>query len=159
MIVLAGEISPDPIDLGWKYELTNWTEPRMTAALANVSQAPSWIESYADCTNETFGACNSPPRYQFANGGVIIGPTTEIFDMFEELESYTGSENRFVNEYYLAHPDEVTIDYAGLLSLSLHNMKPGALHNLPIEVIAADNKAYIKNKVIDETVCFVHGNG
>jgi len=167
-LIFAAEISPNPIDLGWKYEQRTWPTERMTNATGNMTGGAGWIEGYADCTNETVGACNSPPRYQFANGGFIMGPVDEIYKMFESpddpangLESYTAYENRLINDYYLKHSEWVTLDYAGVLAMSLNNMA-GTANDLPIQVSAADSQARIYHKAFPNQtvkVCFIHGNG
>lgn len=152
-IVVAGELSPFPAALGWNYENTAWVETARSSQLSGLSVPASWVSGYADCTNATLGPCTSPPKYQFANSGVIVGQLDAIIEMVSELATtYTGTDNRLVNEYFLKNPDKVAVDYGGILSMSLHNM--GA--TLPVYV--ASDKT-IKSRVNDNAVCFVHGNG
>lgn len=157
-IVVAAELSPYPEDIGWNFDRANWTEARRQTTLAGLGVPADWTSSYADCTNRTLGPCTSAKTYHFLNSGFIMGEAEALFDMASELSSpvHTGCQNRKVNEYFLKNPGTVTADYAGTLSMSLHNMRPG---NLPVQVGADREKPYLRSKVTDSAVCFVHGNG
>lgn len=157
-IVVAADLSPYPEDIGWHFDRQNWTEARRQTTLAGLGVSADWTSSYADCTNRTIGPCSSDKAYQFLNSGFIIGEVEALKEMVSELSSpvHTGCQNRKINEYFLKHPGTVTADYAGTLSMSLHNMKPG---NFPVEVGTDRDKPYMRNKVTDSAVCFVHGNG
>jgi len=56
----------------------------------------------------------------------------------------------------LKNPATVTLDYAGDLSMSLHNMNLG---NLPLEVNGTSTSKNIQSKLTHSFICFVHGNG
>lgn len=155
-VVAAAEVSPFPGDMGWRYGNLAWTADRRSGMLQALSVADDWEKAYADCSNTTDGYCNSSPKYQFANGGFMVGPVNDLIDMLSPLATYTGSENRLVNEWFLRNQDKMTLDYAGIMSLSLHNMHQ---KGLPVEVVTKDGKKTLKNRVTGSTVCFVHGNG
>jgi len=163
-IVMAAEVSPYPEDLGWKYSVENWTEPRRLGALAALGMPEDWASTYANCSDTKNRRCNDPPKYQFANSGLVMGPAQSILEMMAEIRTYTGPENRWFNEYFLRNPDKVTLDYAGNIVLSLHNfVKPGTTG--PVEIRNETDNATgaatfrLFNKQADCCVCFVHGNG
>jgi len=158
-IVLAAEVSPYPSDMGWAYQ--RWNESlvnRTRSILDSYGVSHSWAETYANCSASILNSqCSQPPRYQYANAGFIMGPANDVFDMLSGLSTYPGLENRLVNEYFLANPDLVTLDYPGTLVLSLHNMvKDG---NTPVEVVTTGGTKSLRNKETGQAVCFVHGNG
>jgi len=157
-IVVGGDLTPHPEDLGWHFDRADWAEARRQTTLAGLGVPADWTSSYADCTNRTLGPCSSGKAYQFLDSGFIMGEVEAIKDMVTELSSpvYTGCANRKINEYFLKNPGTVTVDYAGLLSMSLHNMRPG---NLPVIVGTDRDKPYLRNQVSDAAVCFVHGSG
>jgi len=158
-IVLAAEVSPYPSDLGWAYQ--RWNESLATrkySVLDSYGLSHSWAETYANCSGSIpHSQCSSPPRYQYANAGFIMGPANDVYDMLSGLSTYPGLENRLVNEYFLAHPDLVTLDYPGSLVLSLNNMVKNG--NSPVEVVTAGGSKALMNKETGQAVCFVHGNG
>jgi len=158
-IVMAAELSPWPADLGWSYNLTSssWVEGRRTDVLSGVSVPADWESTYADCTDPSLGPCNASPKYMYANSGFIMGTIDALIDMIAEVgTTYSGWDNRWFNEYYLKNPATVTLDYAGDLSISLHNMKLG---NLPLEVNSTSTGKSIQSKLTNGSICFVHGNG
>jgi len=156
-IVLAAEMSPYPEDMGWKYNMTASLETRRQAVLSNFSVPQDWAEDYANCTGTLHSICSSPPRYQYANMGFIMGPANDVYEMLSGLDTYTGLDNRMINEYFFDNPDLVTVDYAGSLVLSLHNMVKNG--ETPVEVSTAGGAKVLKNKETNQKVCFVHGNG
>jgi len=158
-IVLAAEVSPYPSDMGWAYQ--RWNESlvnRTHSVLDSYGMSHGWAETYANCSASVPNSqCSSPPRYQYANAGFIMGPANDVYEMLSGLSTYPGLENRLVNEYFLANPDVVTLDYPGTLVLSLHNMvKDG---NTPVEVVTTGGNKSLRNKETGQSVCFVHGNG
>jgi len=158
-IVMAAELSPWPADLGWSYNMSSssWVEGRRTDVLSDVSVPADWESTYADCTDPSVGPCNSVPKYMYANSGFIMGTIDSLIDMIAELgTTYTGWDNRWFNEYYLKNPATVTLDYAGDLSMSLHNMKLGSL---PLEVSVNSTGKNIQSKLTSGSICFLHGNG
>jgi len=156
-IVLGAEVSPYPEDLGWGYDRSSSLEIRRQAVLTAFSMRHGWAGDYANCTGALHSICGSPAKYQYANMGFIMGPADDVYQMLSGLDTYTGLDNRLVNEYFLDNPDLVTLDYAGSLVLSLHNMVKNG--QTPVEVRIAGGTKSLKNKETDQNVCFVHGNG
>jgi hypothetical protein len=156
-IVMAAEVTPWPWALGWRFGKTNWTALRRTAVLEDSSLADGWATAFANCTDPAAGPCSSPPRYEFANAGLIMGPVGDIYDMFKTLGSFGGLDNQLANEYFLNHPEKVTLDYAGVLFFSLHNMVKHGVS--PLEVIQENSTKVLYSNTMNTKVCFVHGNG
>ncbi|CAK0842247.1 unnamed protein product [Prorocentrum cordatum] len=147
-IVIAAEVSPFHADLGYYYDIsTAGLDSTRTGALSYLSAAADWATTYAACTS---GVCNSPPKYQFANPGFIMGPVADIAEMFADMPKWADTENRLINQYYLSNTDKVALDFAGTLVMSLHNMKLDA--NIPVEVELVAGIKRIKNKVTQELV-------
>jgi len=156
-VVLAAEMSPWPIELGWRYDQTAGLGTTRSALLSVVGVDESFASTYADCTNATVGYCTTPPKYQFANSGFIMGPAADVAEMFTDFYYWSGSENNLVNEYFLHNTDQVALDYAGTLVLSLNNMKLDA--NIPVTVQSASGTKSFQSLITGTSVCFVHGNG
>jgi len=158
-IVMAAELSPWPADLGWSYNMTSssWVEGRRADVLSDLSVPDDWESTYANCTDPSLGPCNSSPKYMYANSGFMMGTIDALIDMIADLgTTYSGWDNRWFNEYYLKNPATVTLDYAGDLSMSLHNMNLGSL---PLEVNTTITGKNIQSKLTNRTICFLHGNG
>jgi hypothetical protein len=157
-IVVSADLTPYPEDIGWHFDKQNWTEARRQTTLAGLGVPADWTSSYADCTNRTLGPCRPDKANHFLDSGFIIGEVEALRDMISDLSDvvYTGCQNRKVNEYFFRHPGTVTADYAGILSMSLYNMKTS---NLPVTVGTDRDKPYLKNKVTGAAVCWVHGSG
>lgn len=158
-IVMAAELSPWPAELGWNYDATgsSWVEDRRADVLSSMSVPNDWESTYADCTDPNLGPCNSSPTYMYANSGFIMGTIEALIEMIADLgTTYTGWDNRWFNEYYLKNPATVTLDYAGDLSMSLHNMNLGSL---PLEVNNTITGKRIQSKLTNSSICFLHGNG
>mmetsp|Transcript_9887 Transcript_9887/g.27799 ORF Transcript_9887/g.27799 Transcript_9887/m.27799 type:complete len:375 (-) Transcript_9887:318-1442(-) len=158
-IVAAAEVSPYPQDLGWWYSKSNFTETMRSQALSSLGVPSDWITKYAHCDNSTVNSmCGSPPKYQYASSGFLMGPALDLFTMLSGLESYEGPENRFINEYFLANPAKMTLDYSGSLSMTLHNLvKPDG--SIPVEISGSGDSKKLVSKETNTTICFVHGNG
>jgi len=158
-IVMAAELSPWPADLGWSYNMTSssWVEGRRADVLSDLSVPDDWESTYANCTDPSLGPCNSSPKYMYANSGFMMGTIDALIDMIADLgTTYSGWDNRWFNEYYLKNPATVTLDYAGILSMSLHNMNLGSL---PLEVNGTNTGKTIQSKLTNGSICFLHGNG
>jgi len=156
-VVLAAEVSPMPIELGWRYDQTTGIATTRTDFLTSVGVVESFASTYADCTNATVGYCNTPPKYQFASSGFIMGPVGDVAEMYTDFYYWSGSENSFVNEYFLHNTDQVALDYAGILVLSINNMKLDA--SIPVTVQSASGTKSFQNLITGTSVCFVHGSG
>jgi len=159
-IVLAAEVSPWPMGLAWRYEQTAGIATTQSNFLSTVGVASAFASTYADCTNSTVGYCTTPPKYQFANSGFIMGPVGDIKEMLADMPTWADTENRLINQYYLRNTDKVALDFAGVLVMSLHNMKlEDTTTGIPVEVEVVSGSKVIKNKVTGNPVCFVHGTG
>jgi len=161
-IVMAAEVSPFHPELGYRYDLaeTAIVGPQRNASLEAFGLPLNWASTYADCTDPKAGACNSPPKYQYANPAFIIGPVSDIAEMFEGMQSFwDDSEHRYLTEYFLKNSDKVTLDYAGVLAMSLHNMKL-APSTIPVTVASdANGKKSFNSRLTGGKVCFVIGGG
>jgi len=156
-IVLAAEVSPWPEEVAWRYDTTAGISSTMSSFLSTVSVDPAFATTYADCTNTTVGYCTTPPKYQYASSAFIMGPIGDISDMFADMYFWSDSENRLVTEYFLHNPDKVALDYAGVLVLSLNNMKLDS--SIPVTVQSASGTKSFQNAITGSAVCFVHGSG
>lgn len=156
-IVMAAEVTPWPWALGWRFGKSSWAALRRTAVLEDSSLADGWADAFANCTDPAAGPCSSPPRYEFANAGLIMGPVEDIYEMLSSLGSFGGLDNQLANEYFLNHPEKVTLDYAGVLFLSLHNMVKNGVS--PVEVVQENGTKVLYSSAMNTKVCFVHGNG
>jgi len=155
-IVVGGEVSPYPSDLGAKYA-SGTAEASRLAILNAFSLGTNWAAAYANCTGELNSICDSTPTYKYANSNFIMGPAEDVYAMLEELTTYTSLANRKVTEYFFEHPDLVTIDYGGILSLSMHNMVKST--GIPVEIGNGQAGKQLINKATGLAVCFVNGNG
>jgi len=156
-VVLAAEVSPWPLGLAWRYEQTAGIATTRTDFLATVGATDNFASTYADCTNATVGFCTTPPTYKFASSAFIMGPIGDVAEMLADMYYWSDSENRLVNEYFLHNPDKVALDYAGILVLSLNNMKLDA--SIPVAVESASGTKSFRNLITGNNVCFVHGGG
>mmetsp|Transcript_27587 Transcript_27587/g.73555 ORF Transcript_27587/g.73555 Transcript_27587/m.73555 type:complete len:388 (+) Transcript_27587:50-1213(+) len=156
-IVMAAEVSPWPWSLGWRYSKTNFTSYRRADVIAAYSLSNTWESSFSNCTDPAAGPCDATPKYQYANAGLIIGPVSDIYEMLQGMETYQSDVNLLANDYYLKNPGTVTLDYAGGLFLSLHNMVNNG--NAPAEVQEINGTRALYSSTLGQTVCFVQGNG
>jgi len=157
-VVMGAEVTPWPWSLGWRYSKTNFTSYRRAQVLTDLGvTSSSWEGSFANCTDPAAGPCDTPPKYQYANAGLIMGPVSGIYEMLQDMETYQSDVNQLANDYYLKNPGTVTLDYAGGLFLSLHNMVNNG--NAPVEVQDINGTRALYSTHLGETVCFVQGNG
>merc|ERR1740121_2241382 len=152
-IVMAAEVSPWPWSLGWRYSRTNFTSYRRADVIAAYSLSNTWESSFSNCTDPAAGPCDSTPTYQYANAGLIMGPVSDIYEMLQDMETYQSDVNQLANDYYLKNPGTVTLDYAGGLFLSLHNMVNNG--NAPVEVQDINGTRALYSSTLGQTVCFV----
>jgi len=152
-IVLAATVSPETEEMSWRYDITPESETARTTFLSSFAD----LSGSADCTNATVGYCDSVPKYRYASSAFIMGPAGDVAEMFSEMKYWSNTENRLVNEYFLANTDKVALDYSGDLVLSLHKMKSDS--NIPVTVVDnSGNKSFL-NVATNRSVCFVHGAG
>jgi len=157
-IVLAAEVSPLHDDLGHSYELKQTDLDSTRSGFlgdAEVNVPTNWETTRASCT---YGICNTPtPKYQFANPAFIMGPVGDIKQMLDGIPQWADTEYRLISQYYLHHLSQVVLDYAGVLAISLHNMRLDA--NIPVVVENVNGSKRFMNTVTAQPVCFVHGGG
>jgi len=157
-IVASAEVSPYPSDLGQWYDAKAWTNTARTNMLAAFGLSDDWISKYAECSGKKNSLCGSPAKYQYASSGVLVGPVIDLYNLFANMYTYTGEENRLVNEHYLLNPSLMTLDYAGSLSMSLHNLVKSD-GSIPVEVNGTGSTKSLTKKEDGNKVCFVYGNG
>jgi len=161
-IVAAAEVSPFPSDLGWKYSRSDWAETRRIDTLNGLGIADDWASEFANCTD---GPCGSTMKYQYAHSGFIMGPVDDLIDMFKDLDMYTGWTNRYINNYYLENPDKMTLDYGGILALTLNNMGKSGSPVASLKTSGLEKNVFLSRKKVPSSgvtgtpVCFVQGNG
>jgi len=157
-IVAAAEVSPSPVDMGMKYSMPkySWTETRRTTTLSNLSIADGWASTYASCTGSP---CDRANKYRYAHAGFIMGPLEDLLAMFEGMDLTTTSMQRFINDYYLKNPDKMTLDYGGILAMTLNDMNNAGG---PVLVASAGNTTLMPKAGVGVPgipICFVQGNG
>jgi len=156
-VVLAAEVSPTSQGLAWRYSQTSSVATQQANFLSATGVDPAFASTYADCTNSTVGYCTTPASYKFANAAFIMGPIGDVAEMLADMYYYASSESMLINEYFLHNSDKVALDYAGVLALSLNNMKLDS--GIPVTVESASGTKSFKNLITGSNVCFVHGGG
>jgi len=84
-IVAAGEVSPYPWSLGWRYSRASWVLDRQATVLSGSGVPTDWVSAHANCTDRASGPCNSPPSYQYLNSGFLMGPVGDLSAMLSEM--------------------------------------------------------------------------
>merc|ERR1719401_529969 len=161
-VVGGAEVSPYPMQVLQYYNRTFRTdlETRMHDVTRMLDVKDSWAADYADCRDVLGGPCDDPPAYRFLNYGFLMGPAAKLAKFVEAVYKQGGFDQVAAHKYFLEHPEEVTLDYAGALSLSLHNMAEDKQSLISVAKGGFGNKKKtIKNKVTGQVQCFVHGNG
>lgn len=134
----------------------NWTQKNF-----------SWIDDmYADRSvcNHKRSFCSTPPRYQFANYGFVMGPVSALKPFIDEINSVQDQQPDKIDQevalkYHLGHPDLLTLDYSGTLMLSLHNFI-GDMQAVTPPFLKFDvKKRKVFNEITGNEQCFLHGNG
>lgn len=159
-IVASAEVSPYPVQAFDFYNRTAfpWMDERMAAVNRQLDIKADWAADYADCADILGGPCDSPPSYRFLNWGFVMGPAAKLEKMVEFIFKDNNFDQTSAHGYYLEHPGEVTLDYGGVLSMSLHNLAEG--DGAPVHFKKGMfGKKTLVNKVSGQTACFVHGNG
>jgi len=177
-VVFGAEPHCFPCDIGLMKRYVELRDPRFAESLKKLNLPPSLYDMHLACSHEiAHSSCIDPPRLRFLNGGFAMGPAKSLQPMLhyacESLLLLRGtghggrSEQRFLHKYLLDHPDEVTLDHAGLLALNLFGFRN---QSEVIDIVrrdwggpappwADDAPATLVNKVLDRRQCFVHGNG
>jgi len=117
------------------------------------------------CRRDHYDLCRWPRAYDKLNAGFVMGPIGELHRVFKgalaqpkhktHAISMANRQNVVFNDqlafavYMSEHPDQVGLDYGGLLSAQLVYSE---------NMIHVENGA-VKSRVHGKTQCFVHGNG
>jgi len=155
-IVLAAEVEPETKEMIWRHDTVHPdVEVTRQTFLTN---SPYDMSGRANCST---GACDSTPKYRYPSSAFIMGPAGDVAEMFSDMTYWSNTENRLVHEYFIRNTDKVTLDYSGILVMSLHNMNLDA--SIPVTVqedtaTTPPTKSFL-NAVTGQSVCFVHGSG
>jgi len=117
------------------------------------------------CQQDHYDLCRWPRAYDKINAGFVMGPVGELERVFKgalalpkdktHAISMANRKDVVFNDqlafavYMSEHPDQVGLDYGGLLSAQLVYSE---------NMIHVENGA-VKSRVHGNTQCFVHGNG
>merc|ERR1711907_214605 len=89
------------------------------------------IEKYALCDilqKSRCGHCSKPPLYHFLNYGFLMGPVRELQLVLKfvlsvlDTDRGPGIDQAAARAYMFLHPNVITLDYSGGLTLALHRM-------------------------------------
>jgi len=169
-VVFGAEPHCFPCDIGLMKRYVELRDPRFAESLKKLNLPPSLYDMHLACSHEiAHSSCIDPPRLRFLNGGFAMGPAKSLQPMLhyacESLLLLRGtghggrSEQRFLHKYLLDHPDEVTLDHAGLLALNLFGLRNQSEVVGIIEGDVGGPAPTLLNKVLHRRLCFVHGNG
>lgn len=164
-LVVSAEMGCFPYQYLAQYDAL---ESRKKDVLTALKRDENWIPKFADCQksasrNAGWGKCSDPPSYKFLNYGFLMGPVKNLRSMLEFIVAhpknmtFPAGDQALAMEYMFDHPEEVTLDYAGVLSMSMHNMKVGA--NDTTMLFSTGKNGHLVNRVTNTVQCFAHGNG
>jgi len=116
---------------------------------------------YVDCSRDlTCACCSYNPRYEFLNFGFVMGPISQLYPFMEFIalhccKAYMPPDQGLARDYMFAHPDLVTLDYTGLLSLQM-----GAIYNPDFLKVQKrpNGQVVVFNNVTETVSCVLHGN-
>jgi len=118
----------------------------------------TWSDECAARRDCGFAApCAEPPAVKFLNSGFFMGPVDEVAAMMEwSLANYDNTsvygDQSVFSKWWELHPDKLTLDYLGELSLQLSD--------LDWSLLTADRRTGIVwNTGFDRVQCLIHGNG
>jgi len=165
-IVMSAELACYPIDMGRYFrESTAW-EQRRSAVNKQVENLPDdWVLPYTPCSDKKAAPCDKKNRaYRYPNWGWVMGPVKDLLPLFEFVynKGKKGSmDQRLAQQWMLSYPDRATLDYAGSLVLSTHQMAHGRPESAgPLEIkMDKMHQPFILNKITKQPCCFAHGNG
>uniref|UniRef100_A0A7S4VD27 Uncharacterized protein n=1 Tax=Alexandrium monilatum TaxID=311494 RepID=A0A7S4VD27_9DINO len=132
---------------------------RMDKVLAASGLQRDWAAPYVDCSRDTYtGPCSITGVYRYLNYGFLMGPVGELRKLVSFVLAQGGNDQGQAARYCFSHPDVCTLDYGGLLSLSLHNFKR-SIDEGPLAFQSVDGHSVVYNRATQKVACFVHGNG
>jgi hypothetical protein len=113
-----------------------------------------WVNPSIDgyCTNFEKSKANT---YQFLNAGFIMGPAQKMFAVLDCMKNWkapvkTYDDQGSLTACMLLHPEDVTLDYSGLLTLTMGGLDWSILEN---------GDGGIHNRAFKRIQCFIHFNG
>jgi len=109
----------------------------------------------------------SKNHLRFLNAGFLVGPISKVKELLDftdhDKTRYLGKEGDHDQgafaQYMVRHPEVVTLDYAGSLSLSIFQLDNRDMLGGITELEVQRENGVVYNKVRNQTQCFVHGNG
>eukprot|EP00929_Paragymnodinium_shiwhaense_P067008 TRINITY_DN33699_c0_g1_i1.p1 TRINITY_DN33699_c0_g1~~TRINITY_DN33699_c0_g1_i1.p1 ORF type:complete len:637 (-),score=95.87 TRINITY_DN33699_c0_g1_i1:159-2069(-) len=125
------------------------------------------------------GPCSRDRLYQYLNSGFIMGPAGKLLTIMSSLVETNGlSDQDGLTEYFFQHNKSLALDYAGLLSLSMHQIKAAQTLNVERSLtlqsqgginvnnsrnnftkqLASGGKV-LRNLATNRVQCFMHFNG
>jgi hypothetical protein len=147
-------------------------EARRSAVNREVENlADDWVLPWSPCGDTKIAPCDPKPEraYRYPNWGFVMGPVKDLQPLFEFV--YNQGSNQVMDQalaqwWMVTHSDRITLDYAGSMVLSLHQMAYGrADSQAPLEVKRGKWMAkekggpFILNRITNQPCCFAHGNG
>lgn len=101
--------------------------------------------------------CAVPPAVKFLNSGFFMGPVDALADMMEwSLANYDNTtvygDQSVFSRWWEIHPQELTLDYLGELSLQLSDLDWSLL-------TPRHRPGIVWNNGFDRVQCMIHGNG
>lgn len=125
---------------------------------AQFAECPaSWDEKCAQ--SRSCLACSDPPAPMFLNSGFFMGPAGHLLKMTLMANSHGNWEQKGIQgdqgifaEYWLQHPDVVTLDYETRLVMNMAYLASNATS-------LNTTTGTVLNQARNHIACFVHGNG
>jgi len=171
-MVMSAETACFPIEMDWHFRDNATWEQRRSAVNSQVENlADDWVLPWTPCGDKKQAPCDPVPRraYRYPNWGFVMGPVKDLYPLFEFVYNKGGNPNKKRDTidqaraqwWMLSNDDRITLDYAGSLVLSIHQMAHGrGASKAPIEIVKDERgKPMIRNKITNQPCCFAHGNG
>lgn len=164
-IVFSAEIVCGEQDCNKVPEVPQWAEELSGKNLSAGFWKPYAVGCNSTWTDECsarrdcgyWAPCAVPPRVKFLNSGFLMGPVKALAEMLQwcvshyQKYSVWGDQSVFAM-YWLANPTKVTLDYAGVLAISLSDLDYKVLD-------VRSDTLVLRNNAFDRVQCLVHGNG
>lgn len=164
-MVMSAETACFPQNMAWRFRENASLESRRVAVSKAVENLTAdWVRPWAPCADKKVAPCDSQPAYRYPNWGWVMGPVKSLKPLFEFV--YHGGARHELDqeraEWWLyTNQDKITLDYAGAMVLSTHQMIHGRPDDqAPLELkMNKRGQPWILNKITGEPCCFAHGNG
>eukprot|EP00929_Paragymnodinium_shiwhaense_P020795 TRINITY_DN13742_c0_g1_i2.p1 TRINITY_DN13742_c0_g1~~TRINITY_DN13742_c0_g1_i2.p1 ORF type:complete len:1203 (-),score=352.51 TRINITY_DN13742_c0_g1_i2:62-3670(-) len=100
---------------------------QMYTTLSNLNMSLDAYQKAARCSHfKGPGACSSPPAYQYVNSGFLMGPVEKLLTVVKGARKMSRDSGHHdqgqLTAYFLDKPEDIALDYAGLLSLSTYQL-------------------------------------